>query len=111
MTEDQAPLTGADLIKGTPVIYAGPDNPRLISPHAAFTVLCKGHPGRISDPDWHHIRVEWVLLEDEPISYGAGFCLERTADRPDGYVPGLVRISESSFEDLAKQFRSVANQQ
>ncbi|WP_301851064.1 hypothetical protein [Rhodococcus pyridinivorans] len=106
MTEDHAPLTGADLIKGTPVMYTGPDNPQLISPSAAITVLRKGHPGRILDPDWHHIRVEWVRLEDEPISYGAGFCLERTAEQPDGYVPGLVRISESQYEDLALQLRS-----
>lgn len=105
------PLTGADLNRDAWTVHR-PDSPQLISPHAAFTALRQGHPGESWIPTGITSVSNGVLLENERLSYGgAGFCLDMTADQPDGVVPGLVRVSESRCGDLAMPFRSESDQQ
>jgi hypothetical protein len=104
---ERLPLAEVDLRKGQTVIYTGPDNSREIyEEHTRPRKLCCGHPGRIADPTRQHIRVHWVGLEHEPISYAAGFCLER-----DGFVPGLSAITESEYKRLAEQVWSISDRE
>ena len=100
---DRPPLAEVDLRKGQAVIYTGPER-EIYEEHTRPRTLCSGHPGRITDPTGQHIRVDWVGLEHEPISYAVGFCLER-----DRVVPGLSAITESEYERLAEQVRSASH--
>lgn len=109
MMDDWPQISGVELAKGVAVVYVGAD---IAQPYyfgdSAIAVLRKGHPGRILDPDRHHVRVTWVALEDEPISYGSGFSLKITETDPDGIVPGLRRISEPEYEILEGKYRAIA---
>lgn len=111
MTDGKHLLRGAELVSGAPVIYDGPD---ISQPYhfgeSGITTLRKGHPGRVFDPEWHHIRVNWVSLEDAPISYAAGFTLEKSEEDPEGVVPGLVLISDAEYEALEVEYRKIASE-
>lgn len=97
-------LAESEVIKGQTVIYVGPDNSEEI--YEAWSrpqVLKSGHPGRIYDPTIQHIRVEWVGLEHEPISYAVGFSTNRSEVGPEGkaYIRGLAKISAEEYAELA----------
>ena len=98
------PLPESMAVYGQPVVYTGPDSAEgIYGASATPRVLRTGHPGRIVDPTPQHIRVEWVGLENEPVSFAAGFVRERP-DRPgpSGWVPGLAAISEETYVELAR---------
>lgn len=60
--------------------------------------LYRGHPGRITDPNYMHILTDWVGLENSPWSYAFGF----TAVPDDGPCPGLTAITEAEYTIRAK---------
>lgn len=106
MTHPKSALSEADVSKGQPVVYIGPDDAQGI--YEEWTrprVLKAGHPGRIFDPSIQHIRVEWVGLEHEPVSYAVGFCTNRSEVGPNGEasVPGLAKISADDYAELAAE--------
>ena len=60
--------------------------------------LYRGHPGRITDPNFMHILTDWVGFEESPWSYAFGF----TALSDDGPCPGLTAITEEEYAIRAK---------
>lgn len=98
-------LPESQAVHGQPVVYTGPDSAEgIYSASARPSTLRRGHPGRIVDPTPQHITVEWVGLENEPVSFAFGFVRERPArPGPSGWVPGLAAISEETYEELSRQ--------
>lgn len=99
-------LLGSDLVAGQPVVFDGEDiTAGFFGPNALFDALRRGHPGRIRDPTPQHIMVDWVGLEDEPMSFAFGFVNERRSQSDVvGSVRGLRRISEHEYGRRAAMF-------
>lgn len=98
-------LPESKAVYGQLVAYTGPDSAEgIYSSSTEPRVLRGGHLGRIVDLTPQHIRVEWVGLENEPVSFATGFVRERP-DRPgpSGWVPGLAAISEELYEELSRE--------
>jgi hypothetical protein len=95
-------LTDTDAQIGVRVLYGGESSARDASSSAAQRghVLVSGHPGVIRDihgPGKCHVVVEFVGLEHEGISPGAGW-----DPMPDGTYPHLL-IPEMDEWDVAIQ--------
>ena len=84
------PLTVDDLRVGLRVLFAGEEDSGDVLDHsrrAAGHILMNHHPGvihAVTDP--HHVQVDFVGLEDEPVSFGVGFGY----DQETGAYPGLL---------------------
>jgi hypothetical protein len=90
-------VTIADLRDGLLVEYLGsePDRGDVLGERlrAVGMALYPGHPGRVSDATMQHVRVAWVGLEDEPVSYAVGFSCDES-----GRYAGLGRLPSPLFE-------------
>lgn len=106
MEQQRTELAEEDVVKGQCVVYIGPDNAEEIyEDWSRPRILTAGHPGKIYDPSVQHIRVEWVGLEHEPISYATGFCTNRSEVGPEGraFIRGLAKVSAEEYEELASK--------
>ena len=79
-----SPVDGRRLVDGLPVEYLGDSD----------SELRRGHPGRVTDPQPEDVFVEWVGLEDQPVSRWISFDL-----------PGLGELDEATFALRAERVR------
>jgi hypothetical protein len=70
------------LVMGMPVEYPGPDN----DPSDEEGWLRHGHPGRVTDPSWQDVFVDWDGLEDQGASRWVCYDL-----------PGLNEITDQEY--------------
>lgn len=73
-----------DLRVGLPVEYRGDHDEDL----------SHGHPGRVTDPRPEDVFVEWVELEQAPVS--RHYCYD---------LPALATLDEDEFEQRASRVR------
>lgn len=100
-------LLGSQLVVGQPVVYEGPEvTVAILDSKPPLDALRSGHPGRIRDNTPQHIMVDWVCLEDEPISFWSGFVNEKRFEGDEvGSVKGLLAISNNEYESRAAAIR------
>lgn len=101
-------ILGSELVAGQPVAYDGPDVVEAVhGTQPPLDALRAGHPGRIRDGTPQHIMVDWVGLEDQPISFASGFVNERRHNSDDtGSVSGLLLLTEDEYERRAAVIRA-----
>ena len=85
----------SDLRLGAPVRWLGEDSDRdvLLPEHrSAGRFLRHGHLGRLTSIEMPHVQIDWVGLEDEPVSFGVGF-----GPDPSGCYPSLELLTEAEW--------------
>ncbi|SUF08979.1 Uncharacterised protein [Rhodococcus gordoniae] len=97
--ESDEPIATTRVRQGVPVAYCGADTDRdILNPHTQPPMLFHGHPGRITSAAIQHILVDWVGLEDEPVSFAVGYCPPTIDGGWAGpVVLGLAEISEDEY--------------
>ncbi|GAB3078959.1 hypothetical protein GCM10027053_49110 [Intrasporangium mesophilum] len=92
------PFTVGDLAVGTRVLYNGPEESGDVLDErrrAEGRVLIEHHPGTIrvaAEPQ--HVLVDFLGLEDEPVSWAVGFGYDETT----GLYPGLLIPDDADWE-------------
>ncbi|MCE1179668.1 MAG: hypothetical protein LWW86_11680 [Micrococcales bacterium] len=99
-SSDLCHLTVASARPGVRVIWLGPQHEEdIFAPQGDGTtpVLQHGHPGRIVRADPWHVTVEWLGLEEEPVSWGVGHNPE-----PDGTFTFLGVVPDGEWDEAAR---------
>ena len=92
-------LTLASLRRGVRVIWLGQDHlGDIFSPDlvAHNRMLQHGHPGKVLGDDPWHVTVEWLGLEQEPVSWGVGHNPD-----PNGTFQFLGLVADTEWEQAA----------
>ena len=94
------PLTVEEVTVGMRVLFAGGADAGDVldeRKRAAGHILVEHHPGVIRELlGTQHVLVDFVGLEDEPVSFGVGFGY----DEETGIYPGLLVPGESEWQDM-----------
>lgn len=99
MPDVERRLHVADLKRGLAVRYGG-HTQEVFSERPERSFLLHGHPGRVWFPDFQHVMVDWLDLEDSVESFAVGYTSGR-----DGYFTSLRIIDESDWDTTVSRYR------